>query len=291
MVIALYGKRFSPEYGPGVSKLVDSLIRRGIRVVVYERFYPFLSQSVALPSTVQTFQTFKDIGHVDYLLSIGGDGTLLDTAKHVRDSKTPVLGINTGRLGFLSNVDLNEVDTAIELLVNGTYTLDPRSLIEVKTNGVALSDFPFALNEVSILNKDRSSMISIHAQINDNFMCTYWADGLIVATPTGSTAYSLSCGGPIVTPDSNNLILNPIAPHNLNVRPLVISHTNKVSLRVEGRSDHFLLTLDSRSFEIDSSTLIELTRAPFEMNLIHLEGQNFFQTIRNKLGWGMDKRN
>jgi NAD+ kinase len=291
MVIALYGKRFSPEYALGVGKLIDAIIRRGIKVFVYERFYPFLSQAIALPAHVGTFKTFKDIGTVDYLLSIGGDGTLLDTAKHVRDSKTAVLGINTGRLGFLSNVDLNEVELAIESLVNGTYTLDPRSLIEVKTNGVNLSDFPYALNEVSILNKDRSSMISIHAYINDNFMCTYWADGLIVATPTGSTAYSLSCGGPIVTPDSNNLILNPIAPHNLNVRPMVISHTNKVSLRVEGRSDHFLLTLDSRSFEIDSNTLIELNRAPFEMNLINLEGQNFFQTIRNKLGWGLDKRN
>ena len=291
MVVALYGKRFSSEYTEGVSKLVDELVRRGIQIVVYERFFPFLSQTISLPSTVQIFKKGDDLSKMNFLLSIGGDGTLLDTATHVRDSNVPVLGINTGRLGFLSNVDLNQVSEAVEALINGNYSLDHRSLIAVRCDQVDLGPFPYALNELTLLNKDRNSMISIHAYINEAFMTTYWADGLIVATPTGSTAYSLSCGGPIVTPDSNNLILNPIAPHNLNVRPMVISHTNKVTLRAEGRSDHFLLTLDSRSFDIDSTATIELSRASFEISLINLEGQNFFKTIRHKLGWGLDKRN
>jgi NAD+ kinase len=288
--IALYGKRFDDEFSDSIEKLLDSLVRRGIGISIYEKFYLFLTQKVTLPSNIEIFHTTEDLQGVSFLLSVGGDGTLLETAAIIRDTRIPVLGINTGRLGFLSPVSGNDVDQAIEALVNRDFTLDKRSLIEVKSAQVDFGDFPFALNDVTITNKQRSSMITIHAYVNDQFMSTYWADGLIVATPTGSTAYSLSCGGPIVMPESNNVILTPIAPHNLNVRPFVLPNTGKVSLRAEGREPHFTLTLDSRSFVVDNETIIDLTRANFEFHLVSLPGLGFFNTIRQKMGWGLDAR-
>ncbi len=290
MKVALYGKRFDDEHTFGVEKLTEGLIRRGIGISVHEKFHAFLSSKVSLPSTIGIFRTTEELVGTNFLLSIGGDGTLLETVSIIRDTKIPVVGVNTGRLGFLSNISLNAIDSALEALINSDYTLDSRSLIEVKSAQQSFGEFPFALNEVTLLNKQRNSMITIHAYVNDLFMSTYWADGLIVATPTGSTAYSLSCGGPIVMPASNNLLLTPIAPHNLNVRPFVISNTSKVSLRAEGRDPNFLLTLDSRSFSVDNETIIELTRAPFEINLVSFQGQSFFNTIRQKMGWGLDAR-
>jgi len=288
--IALYGKRFDDEFTDSIEKLLDSMVRRGIGILVYEKFYMFLSQKVTLPSVIEIFSTTEELQGASYLVSVGGDGTLLETATIIRDSRIPVLGINTGRLGFLSPISGDEIDHAIESLVNKDYTLDKRSLIEVRSAQQDFGDFPYALNDVTITNKQRSSMITIHAYVNDQFMSTYWADGLIVATPTGSTAYSLSCGGPIVLPESNNVILTPIAPHNLNVRPFVLPNTGKVSLRAEGREPHFALTLDSRSFVIDNETIIDLTRANFEFHLVSLPGFGFFNTIRQKMGWGLDAR-
>jgi len=288
--IALYGKRFDDEFSDSIEKLLDSMVRRGIGIVVFEKFYLFLTQKVTLPSTVEIFKSTDELKGVSFLLSVGGDGTLLETAAIIRDTRIPVLGINTGRLGFLSPVSGNDIDQVIEALVNQDFTLDKRSLIEVKSEQQDFGDFPFALNDVTITNKQRSSMIAVHTYVNDQFMSTYWADGLIVATPTGSTAYSLSCGGPIVMPESNNVILTPIAPHNLNVRPFVLPNTGKVSLRAEGREPHFSLTLDSRSFVIDNETIVELTRANFEFHLVSLSGFGFFNTIRQKMGWGHDAR-
>jgi NAD+ kinase len=288
--IALYGKRFDDEFIDSIEKLLDSLVRRGIVISIYEKFYLFLTQKVTLPSNIEIFRTTEDLQGTSFLLSVGGDGTLLETAAIIRDTRIPVLGINTGRLGFLSPISGNDIDQAIEALVNRDFTLDKRSLIEVKSAQYDFGDFPYALNDVTITNKQRSSMITIHAYVNDQFMSTYWADGLIVATPTGSTAYSLSCGGPIVMPDSNNVILTPIAPHNLNVRPFVLPNTGKVSLRAEGREPHFTLTLDSRSFVVDNETIIDLTRASFEFHLVSLPGYGFFNTIRQKMGWGLDAR-
>jgi NAD+ kinase len=288
--IALYGKRFDDEFTDSIEKLLESMVRRGISIIIYEKFYIYLTNKVSLPSTAEIFKTSEDIQGVSFLLSVGGDGTLLETAAIIRDSRIPVLGINTGRLGFLSPVSNDAIDAAIEALVNQDYTIDKRSLIEVRSSQQEFGEFPFALNDVTITNKQRNSMITIHAYVNDQFMSTYWADGLIVATPTGSTAYSLSCGGPIVMPESNNVILTPIAPHNLNVRPFVISNSSKVSLRAEGREPQFLLTLDSRTFTIDNETIIDLTRASFEFHLINLVGHGFFNTIRQKMGWGLDAR-
>ena len=291
MKIAIFGKKFEAEHADSVSKLIDALVRRGIVLTIHRAFHSFIQTQVALPSNIEIFDSHEDLLQTSFLISIGGDGTLLATADIIRDSKIPVLGVNTGRLGFLSNVAIDEIEESLEALVNERFTIDYRTLIAVHVQDIALDDFPFALNEVALVNKDRSTMMTIQAYVNDRFMCTYWADGLIVATPTGSTAYSLSCGGPIAMPDSNNILLTPIAPHNLNVRPFVISNSNKVGLRAEGRSTECLLTLDSRSFVIPCGAQVELTKAPFELGLIQLEGQNFFNTIRHKLGWGLDKRN
>lgn len=291
MKIALYGKRFNDEHAGTVSTLVDALVRRGISIMVHENFHRFLVTKLSLPVNISTFSNHEELAGTNFLISVGGDGTLLDTAAIIRDSRIPVLGVNTGRLGFLSNVSPENIEEAIEALTNGNYTTDSRALIEVKSATQNFGDFPYALNEVALLNRERNSMVTVHAYINDQFMSTYWADGLIVATPTGSTAYSLSCGGPIVMPDSNNVVLTPIAPHNLNVRPFVISNSSKVSLRAEGRAPDFLMNIDSRSFIINSETMLELTCAPFRLNLVALDGQNFFNTIRNKMGWGLDKRN
>lgn len=291
MKFSIYGKRFEPAYKHHVRHFFDVLTQRGVQVSVYEKFYRFVQDHFPLPDSITTFNRMDDICDTDFLISVGGDGTLLDTVTIIKDSNIPILGLNTGRLGFLSHVDVEEIDNAVEALINGQFRLDKRALIEVRSADQQFGDFPYALNEVSLLNKERNSMITVHAYVNDQYMSTYWSDGLIIATPTGSTAYSLSCGGPIVTPDSDNLIITPVAPHNLNVRPLILSNSNKISLRAESREPQSLLTIDSRSYAMESGTTIQLTKASFEINLVSLPGQTFFDTIRNKMGWGLDKRN
>jgi NAD+ kinase len=291
MRIFIYGKRFEPAYSLAVRKLLEALLQRNVEVQCYGKFRHFLSESLEVPDAIGVWTSPDELRSADFLISIGGDGTLLATASKLRDSGVPVLGINTGRLGFLSLVSVEMVEEALDLLMHQRFTLDKRSLIAVNGKGQDLGPFPYALNEITLLNRERNSMITVHTYINDLYMSTYWADGLIVATPTGSTAYSLSCGGPIVTPDSDSVILTPIAPHNLNVRPLVISSQNKISLRAEARHPHFALNIDSHSHTVDSMAIFELTRAPFHVNLVSLEGQHFFNTIRGKLGWGLDKRN
>jgi NAD+ kinase len=208
----------------------------------------------------------------------------------VGSKRIPILGINTGRLGFLSHVSVSEVDEALEQFVNSEYTIDPRSFIQVKSEQFDFGDFPYALNEITINNATRNEMIKINASVNKAFLSSYWADGLIVATPTGSTAYSLSCGGPIVTPNSNNFIITPISAHNLTARPLVIGDTSTVRLKADCRSGQIQITLDSTQYVLDSGAEITLCRAPFELQMILLEGRNFFRTIRKKMGWGLDIR-
>ena len=225
------------------------------------------------------------------LISIGGDGSIMDAVTIVKDSGIPILGINTGRLGFLSNISLEQISTAIENLFEKEYRIEKRALLRVETSNNIFGSTNFALNELTIHRKDSGSMITIHAQVEDHYLNSYWADGIIIATPTGSTAYSLSAGGPIVEPGSNNFVITPIAPHNLNVRPMIISDDNIIRLKVEGRSKHFLATLDSRSFNVDSQDELIIRKADFKIKLIKLQGQNFYETIRNKLMWGIDKRN
>lgn len=279
------------EQSEHLLRLVSLLRSYDVDLVFHSGLRGLDSELKMLIDAPTFFSSGLELNNCDLLISVGGDGTLLDTITVVRDSGLPVLGINTGRLGFLANVALSRMDEAVKAIVEGRYMLDKRSLIKVSSEQLDLGDFAYALNEVTIHKKDTASMISIHVEVDGNYMNSYWADGLIVCTPTGSTAYSLSCGGPIVMPGSENITFTPIAPHNLNVRPVVISNNHKVSLRAEGREKYHLLTLDSRSYPINEFSVINLEKADFSVNLVVLEGQDFFSTIRNKLMWGIDRRN
>lgn len=234
----------------------------------------------------------RDIGRqdLDLCISLGGDGTLLDSVALVGRAGIPVLGINLGRLGFLSNVRLEEVDEALAALKEGRYALQDRSLLEVVGHDELLGTSNFALNEVSIHKRDTSSMIAVHVHLGDDYLNTYWSDGLIIATPTGSTAYSLSCGGPILYPTSDALVINPISPHNLNVRPFVVPDHYTIRLQLAARADLCLLNLDARSHTIDGQTVVTVRRAPFPVRMVQFEGHDFLRTLREKLNWGLDLR-
>jgi NAD+ kinase len=225
------------------------------------------------------------------MISLGGDGTLLDTVTLVRDSGIPILGINYGRLGFLANIGKEEIASAIDAIINRKYVLDKRSLIHLEANVSLFGETPYALNDFSIHKKDISPMIKIHTYLNGEFLNTYWADGLIVSTPTGSTGYSLSCGGPVVFPDSSSFVITPIAPHNLNIRPIIVPDNTIISFELEGRTDGFVCTLDSRREIITKEIQLAVKKESFDINLIRMNENNFLQTLREKLSWGLDKRN
>ncbi|MFM1932407.1 MAG: hypothetical protein RL226_1710 [Bacteroidota bacterium] len=291
MKVAVYGREFREPFDQSILDMIHWLVQHEDNLVFFEPFLTFLQGRPGLQGTYGSFVHHHDLKGCDLLISIGGDGTLLDTVLMVRDSGIPILGINTGRLGFLSNIPTDEISEALQAVRESRVVVDERSLIRVEADGIDLGDFPFALNEVTVQKKELASMVTVHAYHEHRYINTYWADGLIVATPTGSTAYSLSCGGPIVTPDSENLIITPIAPHNLNVRPVVLPNSRKLRLRADGRAAEYLLTLDSRTFILPASTDVYLTTSPFKITLLNLEHQHFFQTIRHKMMWGIDKRN
>ncbi|MCE9538868.1 MAG: NAD kinase [Bacteroidetes bacterium] len=292
MKVAIYGRSNNENISEHIQLLFDKLNEYKTEIVIYEPFYKFLSQKIRVNGSVTTFNSHSDLNkETDCMLSLGGDGTFLETLTYVRNTGIPILGINTGRLGFLANVAKNEINDAIEAVMHKKFSIEKRALLSVTAPNNLFGDVNYALNELTIFKKNSSSMITIHTYINGDYLNSYFADGLIIATPTGSTAYSLSCGGPLVMPGSQNFVITPIAPHNLNVRPLVISDNNVIKLKVEGRSSHYLASLDSRSEIIDSSIELTLKKADFYLNLIKLENQNFFNTIRNKLLWGLDKRN
>lgn len=293
MKTAIYGRQFDALVTPYVQKFISLLEEKEIEMLIYDHFYENLKLAgIQFRSTPKIFNDYKGLQKsADYLFSVGGDGTLLDTITLVRDSQIPIMGINTGRLGFLSSISKEAIDMAINNLVEQNFLLDTRTLIKLDTEKGLFGDINYALNEITIHKKDTASMIVIHTYIDGEYLNSYWADGLIISTPTGSTGYSLSCGGPIVVPGTENFILTPIAPHNLNVRPIVVPDSCQIKLKVEGRNQHFLVTLDSRSETIDSATEMLITRSSFKINLVKPHDQNFFKTIRNKLMWGIDKRN
>lgn len=291
MKIAIYGRVFTEKYDERIQQLFDILKSKNAELVVFEKFFQFLKKRINIPD-YPTFEAHNlNSSNADVMLSIGGDGTLLDTLVFVRDSGIPIIGVNTGRLGFLSTISLLEIEQAIDALTNNEYTLDKRNLLRLETKNQLFGDQNFALNELTVHKKDSSSMIAIHAYLNGEYLNTYWADGLIVSTPTGSTAYSLSCGGPIIIPGSENFIITPIAPHNLNVRPIVMPSSNTITLKLEGRSKQYLVALDSRTETIDSSVELAIKKESFQVNLIRLNHHNFLSTLRNKLMWGLDLRN
>lgn len=291
MKIAIYGRPTSDTNTEPLSILFDKLNHYKAEILIYEPFYRYLKQKIDIKGNVKTFDSHITLaGRVDYLLSVGGDGTFLETLMYIRDSGIPVLGINTGRLGFLANVAKSEIQSAIDALISKKYTVEKRALLSLTSPQDLFGEVNYALNELTIF-KDSPAMITIHTYINGDYLNSYFADGLIISTPTGSTAYSLSCGGPIVMPGSQNYVITPVSPHNLNVRPLVISDSNTIKLTVEGRSKYYIASLDSRNKTIEATTELEIKKADFNLNIIQLENQNFFNTIRNKLLWGLDKRN
>lgn len=292
MQIAIYGRKFSDDAVPFVQQLFDCLHDMGVQTVVYDPFSVYLSSRILFRQSPVVFTTHEElVANTQFLISIGGDGTLLDTITLVRDSGIPVVGMNMGRLGFLASIAKEEITNAIDSLLKGHYTIDKRTLLRLDADRELFEGVNYGLNELVIHKKDTSSMIIIHTYLNGQFLNSYWADGLIVSTPTGSTGYNLSCGGPIVFPRSESFIVTPISPHNLNVRPIIISDNSIVSFEIEGRSSYFNVSLDSRNETVESSVQLAVRKENFQLNLLRLNNENYLGTLRNKLMWGLDSRN
>lgn len=292
MKIAIYSRGIENNQIKDIHQLFEVLINNGAEPVFFQDFFNQFYSAVNLENNYSTFNSFEDLDEsIDCMISLGGDGTLLDTVTLVRNSGIPILGINYGRLGFLANIGKGEIDMAIDAIINRKYVLDNRSLIHLEANVPLFGETPYALNDFSIHKKDISPMIKIHTYLNGEFLNTYWADGLIVSTPTGSTGYSLSCGGPVVFPDSGSFVITPIAPHNLNIRPIIVPDNTIVSFELEGRTDGFVCTLDSRREIITKEIQLAVKKESFDIKLIRMNENNFLQTLREKLSWGLDKRN
>jgi NAD+ kinase len=292
MRIAIYSRGLEAEQQNGLKLLLSELALYKIEPVIFQDFFNQIYSTINCGDKYSTFNCSEDlVEDIDCIISLGGDGTLLDTVTLVRDTGIPVLGINYGRLGFLASIGKDELHTAVEALVKRTYMIDKRTLLHLDANMPLFDKVPYALNEITIHKKDTSPMIKIHTYLNGEFLNTYWADGLIVATPTGSTGYSLSCNGPVIFPESASFVITPVSPHNLNIRPIIVPDNNIISFEIEGRTDGFLCTLDSRREIVDKDVQLAVKKEAFGINLIRLNENNFLQTLRNKLSWGLDKRN
>ena len=292
MKVAIYSRVIEEDYLKEVQNLFNELAKHKIEPVIVQSYFEQIISSIHLSNNISTFSDSADLDDsIDCIISLGGDGTLLDTVSLVRNKNIPVLGINFGRLGFLASIGKKEVATVVEALTSRNYVIDKRSLIHLDADQPLFGKTPYGLNEFAIHKTDTSPMIKIHTYLNGDFLNTYWADGLIVATPTGSTGYSLSCNGPVVFPDSSSFVITPVAPHNLNVRPIVVPDDNIVSFEVEGRTDHFICALDSRKEIVEKKIQLAVKKEAFTISLIRLNDSNFLQTLRNKLSWGLDTRN
>ncbi|HMU25528.1 MAG: NAD kinase [Bacteroidetes bacterium] len=292
MRIAIYSRGLEITQREEIDLLLQELKKQNVEPVFFQDFFNQFYSAIDIKGSYSTFNSSSDMDDsIDCMISLGGDGTLLDTVTFVKDTGIPVLGINYGRLGFLANIGKEELQSAIEALVNRQFVTDKRTLLHLDANIPLFGDTPYALNEFSLHKKDSSPMIKIHTYLNGELLNTYWADGLIVATPTGSTGYSLSCNGPIVFPDSASFVITAVSPHNLNIRPIIIPDNNIVSFEIEGRTDGFICTLDSRKETVPKEVQIAIKKEEFGINLIRLNENNFLQTLRNKLSWGLDKRN
>ncbi len=292
MKITIYGKTFNPGFKPYIKELFEKLHQNKVKVNVYKPFLEFIRKKTGIePEHNDIFENQDDIrDDIDFMISIGGDGTFLETIPFVRNHNIPIIGLNSGRLGFLANIAKEEISSAFKAIFEKEYKIENRALIKLDTKKSIFGDLNFALNEITIQKKE-SSMITIDAFLNDEFFNTYWTDGLIISTPTGSTAYSLSVGGPILLPDSSNFIIAPIASHNLTVRPIVVPDSVVITLKVRKRKEKFFVTADNRTRLIDSSVKLKLYKADFKLKMLQLPNNNFYTTIRNKLMWGVDKRN
>ena len=290
MRIALFGKPFKPKHNDAVKHLVDRIVEIDSTALFYGEFRTHLEKYMPLPDSLGTFSDSDELKGSDIIFSVGGDGTFLECVTLASKHGVPIMGINTGTLGFLSNVGTDSIDEAIDSIVDGKTWIDERALFNVEADGIDLGDFPYALNEVAIHKRDTASMVVVEVYRNDRFVNIYWADGLLVSTATGSTAYSLSAGGPIISPSSDVAVITPLAPHNLTNRPLVVPLDGEITLSPDGRDASYLLSLDSRSYHISPKTKVTVKPAPFKVRFVNLEHQNFFNTIRSKMHWGIDPR-
>jgi Predicted sugar kinase len=292
MKVALFGKALAGENYAYMRQMFENFRRRNIGVSIYKYFLPALIPSMPDDYEYDLFESREQIlGKVDIILSVGGDGTILDLVPLVLDSGMPILGVNMGRLGFLSCMSKDDISRTITMLLEGKYTLEPRSVLELVSNTYLADEMTFALNELSVIRNPEFSFLDIKVYVDGVYLSTYWGDGILVATPTGSTAYSLSAGGPIITPNSKSFVITPIAAHNLTVRPIIIPDDSEVTIHVEGRDKIFVFSLDSRSCKMDNSITLVVRKAKFYINLVRLDGNDFFSAIRNKLMWGKDNRN
>jgi NAD+ kinase len=290
--VAIYSRVYESSQHQSIQQFFDELQKEKIQPVLYGDYHSQVAQQLSLPVNTEIFSHHSQLtDEIDFFISLGGDGTLLDAVTLVRNKAIPVVGINFGRLGFLASIGRDEVTEAVKALARRSYIIDKRSLIHLDSNIPLFNEVPYGLNEFAIHKRDIAPMIKIHTYINGELLNTYWADGLTLSTPTGSTGYSLSCGGPVVFPESGSFVLTPIAPHNLNVRPIVIPDNAIVSFEVESRTDEIICALDSRREWVDKNVLLAVRKENFYINLVRLNENNFLQTLRNKLSWGLDKRN
>jgi NAD+ kinase len=291
MKVALHGLALKPEILPQILSLFSVLKSSNAEIFVTESFDKQLRNLGKATLNYWVLKSKEEYEGLDFFLSIGGDGTLLDSVSLIGSREIPILGLNTGRLGFLATVATDKIEESIQNLVSGNYQIESRTLLSLESNRKLFHGVNFALNEFTIHKRDTSSMITVHTYIDGKYLNSYWADGLIVSTPTGSTGYSLSCGGPLITPGAKNFVLTPVSPHNLNVRPIIVSDESVISFEIEGRTDKFLISLDSRSTAISSDLKLSVKKEKFSAKLVKLPTDHFFDTLRQKLNWGFDMRN
>ncbi|MBW1294623.1 NAD kinase [Aquimarina litoralis] len=294
MKIGIYGQFYHENSGVYIQQLLEALDKNNIEVVIEKNFLELIELHEDIDKSYSHFSTFEELDHsYDLFFSIGGDGTILRTITYVRDLGIPIAGINTGRLGFLATIQKEEIKDTIDLILDKKYYISPRTIVTIDTAPPSneFGVLNFAMNEIAVSRRNSTSMITVHTSLNEEFLTSYWADGLIVSSPTGSTGYSLSCGGPVMMPDAESMVLTPIAPHNLNARPLVIPDSKEIKLQVSGREDSYLVSLDSRVHTLPNETTVVIKKAPFKINMVVLEGDSFLKTLRKKMLWGEDKRN
>ena len=294
MKVAIYGQYYQDSTEPIIIEILEFLSKNEIEMVFESHYLDILVEKNIVKRKYETFYSYSDIDSSYYMLvSIGGDGTILRAATYIRDSGVPILGINAGRLGFLATVQQENITEFLQIVIDKKHSLSKRTLLSLTCNPIneSLQDINFAMNEVSVSRKDTTSMITIDTYLNGEYLNSYWADGLIISTPTGSTGYNLSCGGPILTPDADSLVITPISPHNLNARPLVIPDETEIRLKVSGREENYLVSLDSRITSVGNESILTIKKTPFKINMIEIPEETFLKTLRSKLLWGEDKRN
>ena len=287
MRIGIHGRDFQEKSSRFLERLLDTLVKNGAEIFVSSKFQKHFKSALRL----KVFDHKDPPKNLDFFISLGGDGTLLESITYIGKNETPVLGINTGRLGFLATISREETDNALDNLFKGKYTVEERTMLKLVSSPKLFDGLSFALNDFTIMKKDTSSMITVHVSVDGELLNSYWADGVIVSTPTGSTGYSLSCGGPLVFPESESFIITPVSPHNLGARPIVVSDRSEITFKIEGRSKKFYVSLDSRFESVEDSVKLKIQKELFKAHLIQLPGQHYFKTLRQKLNWGLDIRN